>query len=78
MYSNFLGKLGTVVCFLLVISFSAYAQPANPGDPIDPGGDGPGGGVPFQGLFVLAAAGIGYGAKKAYDYKKGRKEKENK
>ncbi len=80
MYSKFLGKLSIVVYFLFVISFSAYAQPQVPdsGGP-DPGGDGPGGGVPVDaGLGLLLAAGASYGAKKAYDYRKGRKEKENK
>ena len=79
MYSKFLGKFVTFVCFLFVISFSAYSQPTVPGEGGDPGGDGPGGGVPVDGgLAILLATGVGYGAKKAYDYKKGRKEKENK
>ncbi len=45
-------------------SFLLYAQPPGPGD--DP--DTP---VPFDGgLSLIIAAGVGYGAKKAYDAKK--------
>ena len=75
MYSKFLGKFVTFVCFLFVISFSAYSQPQVPdsGGPDDPGGDGPGGGVPVDGgLAILLATGVGYGAKKAYDYRKNK------
>lgn len=45
-------------------SFVLYAQPPTPGD--DP--DTP---IPFDGgLSLIIAAGVGYGAKKAYDAKK--------
>jgi hypothetical protein len=51
----------------------------SPGGGIDPGnGESPppGGGVPVDGgIGLLLAAGVGYGAKKAYDYRKGQKSK---
>jgi hypothetical protein len=54
---------------LLIASGYLYAQP-DPGN--DPGGS-PEGGVPVDGgLVFLLAAGAGYGAKKAYDYKKNK------
>jgi hypothetical protein len=54
----------------VLISAVMYAQP-EPGD--DPGG-APGGGVPLDaGLTALLVAGAGYGAKKAYDYRKNSK-----
>ena len=49
-----------------------------PGGGLDPGtGDPPvGGGVPVDGgLAFLLVAGASYGAKKAYDYRKGHKSK---
>jgi hypothetical protein len=53
----------------------------NPGDPFgggNPGGapSGPTGAVPVDGgLSLLLAAGLGFGAKKAYDYRKSLQEK---
>lgn len=63
--------LRTVASLLLVfIAMVAVAQD-NPGDP----GDDPGL-IPIDGgLSFLLAAGIGYGAKKAYDFRKGMKRK---
>jgi hypothetical protein len=59
---------------LLIAGGYLYAQPdpgADPGNPV-------GGAVPVDGgLAFLLAAGAGYGVKKAYDYKKSRKEKQN-
>lgn len=55
----------------LIIGIIVNAQP-------DPGGDPgsqppPGGAVPVDGgLVFLLAAGAGYGAKKAYDYRKNK------
>jgi len=49
-----------------------YAQPGGPGN--DPGNGETGGAVPIDGgLSLLLAAGIGYGAKKGYDYRKKKK-----
>ena len=63
-------KLILLFAFIL-ISAVIYAQPPDPGD--DPGG-APGGGVPLDaGLTALLVAGAGYGAKKAYDYRKNSK-----
>ena len=63
--SKLINRFLTVVA-LTLSSFMAYAQ-------IDPGGDPggtPSGWVPIDGgLAALLAAGIGYGAKKAYDYR---------
>ncbi len=57
-----------VMMSLMLLYVQVYAQP-NPGGPADA--------VPVDGgLAFLLAAGVGYGAKKAYDFKKGmRKEK---
>ena len=47
------------------------AQPGGPGEE-DPGGP-QSGGVPLDGgLALLVAAGAGYGAKKAYDFRKNK------
>ena len=59
-----------ILSFFTIIGVVVYAQPG-PGD--DPGGS-PGGGVPLDaGLTALLVAGAGYGAKKAYDYRKKNK-----
>ena len=56
-----------VVCSAVVTN----AQPGGPGEE-DPGGP-QSGGVPVDGgLALLLAAGAGYGAKKAYEYKKNK------
>jgi hypothetical protein len=72
---------------LMIISINCvivYGQPGgggggggNPNDPIDPGNGGsPSGWVPIDGgLAALLAAGVGYGAKKAYDYRSKRQKK---
>lgn len=61
----------------VIASVIVNAQPGGPGNE-DPGGP-QSGGVPLDaGLTVLLAAGAGYGAKKAYDYrKKSKKDKES-
>lgn len=61
---------------LMVSILITKAQPGGPGEE-DPGGPQgpPGGGVPVDGgLVFLLAAGAGYGAKKAYDYRKKKKD----
>jgi hypothetical protein len=63
-----------LVSAITILSVQAIAQgdpPPPPPPPVDPGD------VPVDGgLAFLLAAGVGYGAKKAYDFKKGmRKEK---
>lgn len=57
-----------VIMALTLVYIQVHAQP-NPGGPADA--------VPVDGgLAFLLAAGVGYGAKKAYDFKKGmRREK---
>jgi hypothetical protein len=57
-----------LLSYLVFIGLIVNAQP-------DPGGDpgSAGGGVPVDGgLALLLAAGAGYGAKKAYDYRKNK------
>ena len=59
-----------ILAFFLITGAVVKAQPPDPGE--DPGGAG--GGVPIDGgLALLLAAGAGYGAKKAYDYRKKNK-----
>lgn len=61
----------TGVLFFIVQCQSLLAQP---GDIGDPGGDP--GLIPVDGgLAFLVAAGLGYGAKKAYDFKRGIQKK---
>jgi hypothetical protein len=62
----------------LIYGLLVHAQPQDL-DPLDPGGP-QSGGVPVDGgLVFLLAAGAGYGAKKAYDFrKKNKKEKDRK
>lgn len=58
-----------ILSSFIIMGLVVNAQP-DPGN--DPGG-GPGGGVPVDGgLVFLLAAGAGYGAKKAYDYRKNK------
>ena len=55
----------------------AIAQPTGPGetDPGDCNDCPPSGAVPVDGgLSLLLAAGVGYGAKKAYQFRLGRKQ----
>lgn len=61
--------------FSLCLSAALVFAQGGPGDPGgDPGG-GPIGAIPVDGgLAFLLAAGVGYGAKKAYDRKKKSKE----
>jgi hypothetical protein len=67
--SKLINRLLTVVALSLT-SLIAFAQ-INPGDD-DPGGT-PQGWVPIDGgIAALLAVGIGYGAKKAYDYRSKR------
>ena len=63
-----------MMSLLMVSVLMIQAQPQDL-DPLDPGGPQPppGGGVPVDGgLAFLLAAGAGYGAKKAYDYRKNK------
>lgn len=60
-----------VICLFsfLISGLLVQAQPQEI-DPLDPGGP-QSGGVPVDGgLALLLAAGAGYGAKKAYDFRK--------
>jgi hypothetical protein len=72
MFSTFAKK----IYFILTIAFfvaivGVNAQPTEP-DPLDPGGP-QSGAVPVDGgLAILLATGVGYGAKKAYDYRKNK------
>lgn len=74
-----------LICIILISAVTSFAQgvpggggtgpgSGEPGGNLDPGnGQEPpvGGGVPVDGgLAFLLAAGAGYGAKKAYDYRK--------
>jgi hypothetical protein len=74
--------------FLLafIISCSVlFVQAQDPGDPFSGSGSGggnpggaPGGGVPVDGgLGLLLAAGVGYGVRKAYNYRKHKVKSEN-
>jgi hypothetical protein len=59
---------------LLIIQCQSLIAQTNPGNPGDPGGDP--GLIPVDGgLAFLVAAGLGYGAKKAYDFKRGIQKK---
>ena len=62
-----------ILIFVFVLTtVILYAQPGDPG--FDPGDGGTGGAVPVDGgLSFLLAAGIGYGAKTGYDYRKKKK-----
>ncbi len=62
-----------VASFFIVISIANAQPPVEPpGGPVGPGGS-PTGAVPVDGgLVLLLAAGAGYGAKKAYDYRKNK------
>jgi hypothetical protein len=65
--------------FVLALGISAVVVKAQgPGDPgVDPGGAG--GAVPVDGgLSLLLGAGVAYGVKKGYDYRKKMKEEKNK
>lgn len=65
-------KLTMSLIFVLV-SIVASAEDEDPGGGLDNPG-GPTGAVPLDaGLTALLVAGAGYGAKKAYDFKKKRK-----
>ncbi len=72
MYVN---KRVAILVVLLIVVFivpiSVFAGPGDPGcDPLDPA-------CPIDGgLSLLIAAGIGVGAKKAYDTRKQKKNKE--
>ena len=62
--------------FVLALSVSAVVVKAQ-GGPGDPGADpgGAGGAVPVDGgLSLLLGAGVAYGVKKGYDYRKKLKE----
>jgi hypothetical protein len=62
------------VLFFIVQCQSLLAQSSGPGNPGVPGGDP--GLIPVDGgLAFLVAAGLGYGAKKAYDFKRGIQKK---
>ena len=64
-YRKHILTVGMVLMICLVNPLSMNAQPVDPGcDPLDPA-------CPIDGgLSLLIAAGIGLGAKKAYDQKK--------
>jgi hypothetical protein len=65
-------------CFLFfmiisVVNTMGQGQPGGggPGGGLDAGsGEAPTGAVPFEGIGFLLAAGMSYGAKKVYDYRK--------
>jgi hypothetical protein len=60
-----------ILTSFLIMGIIANAQPDPGGDPGDQ--PPPGGGVPVDGgLAILLATGVGYGAKKAYDYRKNK------
>ncbi len=67
-----------MIRFFLVVVFclsAAMVFAQNPGDPGGNPGGNPIGAIPVDGgLAFLLAAGVGYGAKKAYDRKKKSKE----
>lgn len=67
-------KKSFLILSFMISSMVMYAQPTGlPDGNNDPGGNDPGGGVPVDGgLVFLLAAGAGYGAKKAYDYRKNK------
>ena len=66
----------TSLLFAIVQCQTLLAQDNNPGGPGLPGGDP--GLIPVDGgLAFLVAAGLGYGAKKAYDFKRGIQKKNN-
>lgn len=57
-----------MVLFFCFLSAASFAQTPLPDDP---------GLIPVDGgLAFLLAAGVGYGAKKAYDFKKGMRQKQ--
>lgn len=58
----FMGKNILILILILASATEVMAQPHNPGNPVPLDG----------GLSALLAAGIGYGAKKAYDVRKKR------
>ncbi len=65
------------ICLIFACTLEINAQTPedpNPPGPFDPGGGEPSSGaVPVDGgLALLLAAGAGYGAKKAYDYRKNK------
>jgi hypothetical protein len=68
--SIFLKRISLFIIFIFVSVFViAQDDPGGPGGPGDPGGT-PQGWVPIDGgLAALLAAGVGYGAKKAYEYR---------
>lgn len=67
--NNFIFKAFLIFIFMAVPLISLFAQPGDPG-----GGDPD---VPIDGgASLLAAAGVGYGAKKLRDYVKAKKEKQ--
>lgn len=61
-----------IVALILIVPFAGFAGPGDPGcDPLDPA-------CPIDGgLSLLIAAGIGVGAKKAYDARKARTKAED-
>jgi hypothetical protein len=76
---NIKSRITPILFFtFLFVSTKVISQDiATPGGGNDPGDGGPlGGAVPVDGgLALLLAAGAGYGAKKAYDYRKSQKAK---
>lgn len=71
------------IVLAFVISCSVlFVHAQDPGDPFSGGGGNPGGapggGVPVDGgLGLLLAAGVGYGVRKAYKYRKHKVKSEN-
>ena len=73
-YFQIFYKYFLTLIFFVMLTFMSNAQPSLPGN-IDPGDaipqGGTGGAVPVDGgLSLLAAAGLAYGARKAYKRKK--------
>jgi hypothetical protein len=75
MFSTFAKKIYfilTVAFFVAIVDVNAQDPEPEPPPVEDPGGP-QSGGVPVDGgLAILLATGVGYGAKKAYDYRKNK------
>jgi hypothetical protein len=69
-------KTGFILIVFLIIGFSSdsIAQPPDPPEDPQSGGEVVGGGAPIgSGLGILLALGAAYGGKKVYNYKQRQK-----